>query len=256
MKRSFLYFVGAAVLIFAAAVPLRADDLELEKKVEARLEKTKLASEGEILVSAKNGAVVLDGAVATLAARLEAEKAARKEAKVVENRLRVVPEERTDAEITKDVRSAILRYPFYTVFDSIDLKVEGGKVTLAGSVLRENRRNDVEAAVSKVAGVRELENDITVQPVSLFDDQLRRELYRRIYGSDDFVQYSTMANPPIRIVVDRGRVTLSGYVNSPVQRAVLDSIARQTLAFDVVNNVRIDGEKPEDSAPAAGATQS
>jgi osmotically-inducible protein OsmY len=247
MKRSILTISTAAAALLLAGLPARADDAAIIAKVEARLEKAKLTREGQIAVSADQGAVTLDGAVTTVAARRLAEKAALKEAKVVENRLRVVPEERPDSDVAKDVRSEILRYPFYTIFDSVELAVNDGVVTLAGSVQRENRKHDIESAISHVRGVREIKNGISVQPVSIFDDQLRAQLARQIYGSEDFVHYANQVNPPIRILVERGHITLTGYVASPVERRLLDSIARQTLAFEVVNKLRVDGEKPEDT---------
>jgi osmotically-inducible protein OsmY len=242
---------GAAAAIFIlAALPAAADDRDVKQRVLDRLAKSKLVSEGAVEVSADQGAVILEGAVTTVAARREAERAARKESKVVENRLRVLPEQRTDAQITKDVRKAILRYPNYGVFDSVELGVDNGVVTLAGSVYRPNRKSDLDAAVARVAGVRAIENQISVQSLSPFDDQLRRQIYARIYGSIDFAQYSNRANPPIRIIVDRGRVTLTGFVQSPVERVQIESIARQTLAFDVVSKLHVDGEQPEDAKPA------
>ncbi len=251
MSRMKVFISGAAALLLAA-LPAVADDA-LKTKVERRLEKAKVMQEGDVRVSADQGTVVLEGAVTTLAARREAERQAKKEAKAVENRLRVVPEERTDNEIVKDVRQAVLRYAFYTVFDSVEVGVDDGVVVLGGSVYRPNRREDIESLVAEVRGVREIRNSIKVQPVSLFDDRLRRQLYRQIYGSEDFVQYAHRANPPIRIVVDRGRVTLTGYVASNVDRALIDSIARQSLAFDVKNELKVDGEdtkEPKKKTPA------
>jgi len=243
MSRSLRFISGAAATLILAALPARADDAAIQAKVEARLEKAKVMQEGDVRVRVEDGAAVLDGAVTTLAARREAERQAKKEAKVVENRLRVVPDERTDNEVLKDVRSAILRYAFYGVFDSVEVGVDDGVVTLAGSVNRPNRKQDIERLVEEVRGVREIRNGIAVQSVSVFDDRLRLQLYRQIYGSEDFVQYAHRANPPIRIVVDRGRVRLTGYVGSNVERALIDSIARQTLAFDVKNEIKVDGEE-------------
>jgi osmotically-inducible protein OsmY len=250
MKHFFERIIGMAALAVFAALPALAEQAGLKERVESRLVKAKLVESGAIQVAIANGAVVLDGAVTTVAARNEAEKAARKESKVVENRLRVVPEERSDKDIEKDARSAILRTPFYGVYDSVEMGVENGVVTLAGSVYRGNRKSDIESAVARVRGVRAVESRIEVQSVSFFDDQLRRELYARIYGNFNFVQYSNRANPPIRIVVDHGRVTLTGWVQSNVDRALLENVARGTLAFDVLNHLHVDGETPQDAKPA------
>jgi len=81
-----------------------------------------------------------------------------------------------------------------------------------------------------------------VQPVSGFDDRLRSQLYRRIYGNGLFQRYATFVNPPIRIIVDHGNITLTGVVNSRVERQALESIARGVLAFRVDNQVQVDSE--------------
>jgi len=51
-----------------------------------------------------------------------------------------------------------------------------------------------------------------------------------------------MANPPIHIVVENGRVTLEGVVNSNVDRMVARSIASSFGAFSVTNNLKTDAE--------------
>ena len=65
---------------------------------------------------------------------------------------------------------------------------------------------------------------------------------QRIYGDERFVQYASWANPPIRIVVDQGRVTLTGAVGSAVERQLVGHIARATLAFAVDNQVKLESE--------------
>lgn len=242
--------IGTAMVALFASMPALAAEATLKERVESRLAKSKVLSEGAVSVEVDGGAVVLEGAVTTVAARQEAEKAARKEARVVENRLRVVPEERADADIEKDVRSAILRTPYYGVYDSVEMGIDNGVVTLAGSVYRANRKSDIESAVARVNGVRRIDSRIAVQSVSFFDDQLRRQIYSRIYGNFTFAQYSNRANPPVRIVVDRGRVTLTGWVQNNVDRALMENVARGTLAFDVVNHIHVDGETPQDAKPA------
>ena len=51
-----------------------------------------------------------------------------------------------------------------------------------------------------------------------------------------------MVNPPIHIVVERGRVTLEGVVNSEVDRMLARSIASSFQAFSVTNNLKTDAE--------------
>jgi osmotically-inducible protein OsmY len=111
-----------------------------------------------------------------------------------------------------------------------------------GSVNQPYRRTDLEKLAAKIPGVKGVTNEIRVQPLSPFDDRLRRELVQRIYGDERFSQYASWAHPPIRIIVDRGRVTLTGFVNSPVEQQVLGHIARGTLAFAVDNQVKLERE--------------
>jgi osmotically-inducible protein OsmY len=51
-----------------------------------------------------------------------------------------------------------------------------------------------------------------------------------------------MANPPIHIVVNRGRVTLVGTVNNNVERMLARSLASGFGEFDVKNELKTDAE--------------
>jgi hypothetical protein len=44
------------------------------------------------------------------------------------------------------------------------------------------------------------------------------------------------------VIVERGRVTLEGVVNSNVERMLARSLASQHLAFSVTNNLKTDAE--------------
>ena len=83
---------------------------------------------------------------------------------------------------------------------------------LTGWVTMPYKRDDIEQRVRRVDGVAAVENAIGVLPVSQFDDELRFRIARAIYGHSSFWHYASMANPPIRVVVNRGRVTLEGVV--------------------------------------------
>ena len=87
-----------------------------------------------------------------------------------------------------------------------------------------------------------VQNDITVLPVSPFDDELRYRISRAIYGNSAFWHYAAMANPPIHIVVENGRVTLSGVVQSNVERMLARSLATSFGAFSVKNELKTDAE--------------
>ena len=243
--------LALAALALSVAVPAAADDAAVRRRIEGRLEKAGLDRSGDIRVEVRGGAAVLDGAVTTVHDRQRAGKAARKETKQVENRLKVLPERRSDSQIRREAQGAILGYTYYGVFDSVELGVEDGVVLLQGSVRHEGRRRDIEERVARLAGVREIVNELQVQSVSSFDDQLRGQLYRAIYLNDQFFHWSRGVHPPVRIVVDRGRITLTGYVPTAMDKQLVGHIARSTSAFAVDNRVKVDGEEEKERAKTA-----
>jgi hyperosmotically inducible protein len=154
----------------------------------------------------------------------------------------LAPIQRTSLEIFRSVQHQVLTYPHFTVFDSIHAQIANGTVTLTGKVTLEFKRKDVEERVSKIDGVKKVENRIDVLPASQFDDQLRNGIANAIYGNSAFSNYANQVNPPIHIVVERGRVTLEGVVANNVDRALAYSIASSFGAFSVKNALRTDDE--------------
>ena len=151
-----------------------------------------------------------------------------------------------DLQIFQDVSRQVLRYSQFTIFDSLQAQVEDGLVTLTGKVTMPYKRDDIAERVLRVAGVRGVRNDITVLPVSLFDDELRFRIARAIYGNSTFWRYGAMVNPPIHVIVEGGRVTLEGVVNSNVDRMLARSLAIGFNAFSVTNNLKTDAEMTEE----------
>jgi hyperosmotically inducible protein len=147
-----------------------------------------------------------------------------------------------DFQIFQDVSRQVLRYPQFTIFDSINAQVDDGVVTLTGKVTMPYKRSDIEKRIARVSGVRQVNNEITVLPVSMFDDELRFRIARAIYGNSNFWRYGAMVNPPIHIIVENGRVTLEGVVNSNIDRMLARSIASSFDAFEVTNNLKTDAE--------------
>jgi hyperosmotically inducible protein len=151
-------------------------------------------------------------------------------------------QDRTDGRIFQEISAAVTNYVHFTVFDDINASVEQGVVTLEGGVTMPYKSKDIERMVRKIRGVREVHNKIITLPVSQFDDELRFRIARAIYGSPSFWQYASMPNPPIHILVNRGHVTLSGVVQSNVERMLARSIASGYGAFSVKNELRTDAE--------------
>jgi hyperosmotically inducible periplasmic protein len=145
-------------------------------------------------------------------------------------------------QLFRDVQKQVLRYSWFTIFDNVETQVNDGVVVLHGKVTMPYKRSDLEKRVARVDGVKQVVNKIEVLPVSQFDDQLRRQLARAIYGNPAFRPFASMVNPPIHIIVDRGRVTLEGVVNNNVDRQIANSIASQVLAFEVKNELKTTAE--------------
>lgn len=149
---------------------------------------------------------------------------------------------RTNFEVFKDVSGQVTRYANFTVFDNVAASIENGTVTLTGQVTMPYKKDDIARRVSKVDGVAQVENKIEVLPVSFFDDDLRFRIARAIYNNPAFWHYAAMANPPIHIVVENGNVTLTGVVNSNVERALARSLATGFGSFSVTNDLKTDAE--------------
>lgn len=156
-----------------------------------------------------------------------------------------VAQDRKDLQVFNDISTTVNRYTQFTIFDSVDASIQNGDVVLTGWVTMPYKKNDIERRVAKVDGVRSVRNDIQVTPVSQFDDELRFRIARAIYGHSSFWNYAAMASPPIHIVVVRGHVTLTGVVNSNVERVLARSLAVGFGSFEVKNDLRTDAEVRE-----------
>ena len=150
--------------------------------------------------------------------------------------------ERKDFAIANDIAASVNRYSNFTIFDDVSVEVKDGVATLTGKVTMPFKRDDIEKRAKKVDGVTEVRNTIGVLPVSQSDDELRYLIARSIYGNSNFWSYAIMPNPPIHIIVERGHVTLTGVVQSNVDRMLARSLASNFLSFSVTNNLKTDQE--------------
>jgi len=150
--------------------------------------------------------------------------------------------DRKDYQLFKDVANSVERYTQFTIFDDVNASVNDGVVTLTGKVTMPYKRSDIEKRAAKIAGVKSVRNEIEVLPVSQFDDELRYRIASSIYNNSNFWNYAIMPNPPIHIVVEHGRVTLTGVVQSEVDRMLARSLATQFGALSVTNALKTDAE--------------
>ena len=145
--------------------------------------------------------------------------------------------------LAKEVRHQLVMLPWYSVFDNLAYKIEGDKVTLYGQVTRPTLKSDAEAAVKSIEAVASVENNIEVLPVSPMDDQIRRAVYRAIYGDPGLSRYSIQAVPSIHIIVKNGNVTLEGVVDNESDKNLAGLRANGVPnAFSVKNNLAVVGE--------------
>ncbi len=145
-----------------------------------------------------------------------------------------------EQQLSRHVHQALVTVPWYGVFDNLEYTLNGGEVTLSGQVVQPQTKADAENAVKHLEGVTHVTDNITVLPLSSFDDGIRRAEYRAIFRDPVLSGYSMGAVPAIHIIVDNGHVTLVGLVNN--QMAV--NVARiRALSvpgvFSVTNNLRI-----------------
>lgn len=143
--------------------------------------------------------------------------------------------DRRDVRLADEVGRSLEGYTRLTIFDDVGAQVENGTVTLVGKVTAPIKSQDLERRIARIDGVRQLRNNISVLPVSPADDDIRYRAARAIYGNPAFWRYAAMANPPIRILVENSRVTLTGVVNSEVERMLAQSLATGLGELSVTN---------------------
>lgn len=149
-------------------------------------------------------------------------------------------------QVSKKVRKELVTLPYFGVFDNLSYKVEGSTVTLYGQVVRPSTRKDAERRVAKIKGVERVVNQIEVLPLSSFDDSVRINTYRALARTGGLHRYLRGVNPSIRIIVNRGHVTLEGVVADSGDRNMANIVANGVPgAFSVRNNLRTDRELNE-----------
>ena len=141
----------------------------------------------------------------------------------------------------RQVRKEIVTLPYLSVFDNIEFRVDGDKVTLMGQVTRPTLKSGAERVVEDIEAVGKVDNQIEVLPVSPNDDRVRQAVARAIYYHPSFTRYSFQAIPPIRIVVKNGDVTLKGVVNSKFEKNVAGVQANGVAGvFSVMNDLQVE----------------
>ena len=138
------------------------------------------------------------------------------------------------------VRHELVMLPYYNVFDDLGYQVDGSTVILTGDVTQPVLKSDAENAVKRIPGVTNVVNNIRVLPLSPFDDQTRRAVYRSVFSFGSLYRYAMGANPSIHIIVDNGHVTLKGVVDNEGDKNLAYIRANGVPGvFSVTNELRV-----------------
>jgi hyperosmotically inducible periplasmic protein len=166
--------------------------------------------------------------------------------------------------IAKEVRKQIVTLPQYGVFDNIHFGIKGSDtVVLMGQASRPTLKSGAEKVVSKIEGVKTVDNQIEVLPNSPNDDRIRAAVYAAIYSFPALQKYTSnrgrprggpsvaraaggITNDPplgyhaIHIIVKNGNVTLTGVVDSDTDLAIAEMRANGVSGvFSVDNDLQV-----------------
>jgi osmotically-inducible protein OsmY len=181
---------------------------QIQEDVMNELEWDPEVDSSEVGVAVEDGIVTLSGEVKSYAAKLAAEKAAKRVRGVKgiaqEIVVKYIGMARTDADIADAAVNAI-KWNTTIPDDKVTVKVEKGWVTLEGEVEWDYQRRAAERTVEKIKGVKDVTNLITIKPrvqSSIVKGNIKRALERRADIEADNIEVETEGNN----VVLRGSV--------------------------------------------------
>jgi len=221
-------------------------DVAIQQKVSQKLQdKSDFQS---VKSSVEDGIVTLTGTVDLYQDKLDATKQIRKVQNVqgVRNLIEVagtnVPDQELHAQIAKKLYYERVGY-YDNAFNYFTLGVNNGVVTVGGETYNDVARNDAMATIQRMAGVKDVVNEVKVSPVSIFDDNIRVRAARAIYRDPALGKYSIDPARPIRIIVNNGHVSLYGTVISDMDKTVAGMRVNQIPgAFSVQNNLIVESD--------------
>lgn len=240
---SSLLTVGLLAATLAAQTNSAARyDGSVQNKVSQELAKKKEFR--NVQASVEDGIVTLNGTVELYQQKLDAAKKVRKTKQVqgVRNLIEVagknVPDDQLDAQLDKKLYYDRIGYD--NEFNYVTASVKDGTVTLTGETRLPIDRDSALALVNTTPGVKDVINDVTVAPVSFFDDRIRLGALRAIYHDPVLSRYAIDPARPIRIVVENGHLTLYGTVMNSMDKQIAGIRAGSVFgAFSVQNDLQV-----------------
>jgi hyperosmotically inducible periplasmic protein len=239
-----LFAVGLLSLTLAAQTPSAARyDNQIRTAVTQKLAAKSQFS--DVKASVEDGIVTLTGTVDLYQRKLDAAKNARKTANVqgVRDLVTVAGPNVPDAQLEQKLATKLryVRVGYDNMFDYFALGVKDGVVTVEGQDRTGIGRNDALAEIATMPGVKDVIDNVSVAPVSNFDDAIRLRAARAIYRDSVLSKYAMDPARPIRIIVANGHVTLYGSVASKMDKDVAGLRANQVFgAFSVDNKLQVD----------------
>jgi osmotically-inducible protein OsmY len=147
---------------------------------------------------------------------------------------------KNDAQILKDAKDKLKNKKF----SGVQVAVNGGMVTLTGSVPLYADKQDAEKNVRKVKHVDAVVNDIQVQAGETNDQQIADRIGKQL--TYDRVGYGNAFNA-ITASVQNGVVTMGGHALDPVAKDSALNLAKRTPGVqNVIDNIQVDPVSPMD----------
>jgi hyperosmotically inducible periplasmic protein len=200
-----------------------------------------------------NGVATLSGTVDLYEYKADADRKAHKVkgVKAVNNEIQVGGDGKniSDQELQQKIQQKLQydRVGYGTnAFNAITVSVQNGEVTLGGHAYSYIDRNSALAMVNTTPGVKDVNDEIQVDPPSPMDDQIRLQVARAIYGYPSLNKYAIDPAKPIRISVQNGHVELYGVVDSKADSDVANLRANGVPGvFSVKNYLQVAGQQGE-----------
>ena len=204
----------------------------------------------DVKSSAQDGIITLTGTVDLYQRKLDAAKLARKTSNVqgVRNLITVAGPNISDAQLADKLARKLtyVRVGYDSVFDYFALGVKDGVVTVEGQDLTGVGRDEALADIYNQPGVKDVIANISLEPVSQFDDGLRIRAARIIYRDPVLSKYAIDPAHPIRIIVDNGHITLYGTVINTMDKQVAGIRAGELFgAFSVDNKLVVEKDSDQ-----------
>ncbi|OGF59736.1 MAG: hypothetical protein A2Y62_05120 [Candidatus Fischerbacteria bacterium RBG_13_37_8] len=214
-------------------------DKGLANKIKNEIQKQKKVSLKHLEVTEVSpGHITIEGIADLYGEKYIAQKTAEKyNLDKIDNNIIVNPDlMRNDTDIEREIFNKIKSKLVDGYFDDVSFKVSNGVVQLFGKISRIGLIKKIMDDVIWIPGVRHVENTMTMLPVSQQDDSIRRQILQKMRNDMRVSHYFAGSFPNIIIIVEGGKVTLKGYVNSNVDKVILEQIAKSTFnVLSVIN---------------------